>query len=333
MRLWWVAAALGVGLTGMAMVPMTLVASTVMTSGTTATSECAPAAPGDPTALHETDQRTNAKTIIETGWRLKIPERGLIVAIATAMQESTLHNLSWGDRDSVGLFQQRTPWGTFAERTNPAISAELFYTGGRGGQPGLLDIAGWESMPITRAAQAVQVSAFPDAYAKWEALARRVVEQVTGGECEPEKPDSPAGPCKGSTDLSNFPNGQIPNSALCPLPFAPGHQLRSDAANAAIKLNAAYKGRFGTPLCVTDSYRTLAEQVDVYRRKPGLAARPGTSNHGWGIAMDLCGGIQAFGTTQHLWMRANGPTFGWYLPEWARQAGSKPEPWHHEYNG
>ncbi len=67
--------------------------------------------------------------------------------------------------------------------------------------------------------------------------------------------------------------------------------------------------------------------------KPTLAAVPGTSNHGWGTAVDLCGGIQTFGSAQHVWMRQNAPLYGWYLPSWAQQTGSKPEPWHWEYGG
>jgi LAS superfamily LD-carboxypeptidase LdcB len=89
----------------------------------------------------------------------------------------------------------------------------------------------------------------------------------------------------------------------------------------------------GSPLCVTDSYRSYAEQVDVYQRKPGLAAVPGTSNHGWGQAVDFCGGIQTAGSAAYRWMEANAGRFGWVHPEWARPAGSKPEAWHWEFQG
>jgi murein DD-endopeptidase MepM/ murein hydrolase activator NlpD len=99
----------------------------------------------------------------------------------TAMQESTLRNLHYGDRDSLGLFQQRAAWATAAERTTPSTSATMFYTGGHGGQRGLFDIPGWPSMPLWAAAQAVQVSAFPTAYARWERLARTTVAALLGG--------------------------------------------------------------------------------------------------------------------------------------------------------
>ena len=103
-----------------------------------------------------------------------MPDYGIIIALATAMQESSLRNLNYGDRDSVGLFQQRTStgWGTIDEIMNPHHSAYLFYQGRSGYTRGLLDISGWQSMALTVAAQRVQISAYPNAYAKWETSAR-----------------------------------------------------------------------------------------------------------------------------------------------------------------
>jgi len=66
--------------------------------------------------------------------------------------------------------------------------------------------------------------------------------------------------------------------------------------------------------------------------RPHLAAVPGTSNHGWGIAVDLSGGINRFGTAEHQWMRRNAPYFGWILPSWAQERGSRPEAWHWEFH-
>jgi cell wall-associated NlpC family hydrolase len=142
---------------------------------------CRPTAvAGGRTLSLTTEQITNAGTIIATGRRLNIPSRGLVVALATALQESVLRNLSGGHLDSVGLFQQRDAWGTFAQRTDPATAATMFYTGGVAGQPGLLDIPDWRRMSVTDAAQAVQRSAFPFAYAKWEPLATSLVRSVMG---------------------------------------------------------------------------------------------------------------------------------------------------------
>jgi len=119
------------------------------------------------------EMRANAAVIVQVGRELGVSDYGIVIALATAMQESSLRNLSWGDLDSVGLFQQRpsSGWGTVEEITDPVQSAHLFYEGRAGFTRGLLDIAGWESMPLTEAAQRVQISAFPDAYAKWESSA------------------------------------------------------------------------------------------------------------------------------------------------------------------
>ncbi|MBA4247348.1 MAG: peptidoglycan-binding protein [Microbacterium sp.] len=134
-----------------------------------------PSAPpaGGPVTPMSAEMRANASTIVQVGRDLGVPEYGIVIALATAMQESSLRNISWGDRDSVGLFQQRpsSGWGTVADLMIPSHSAKLFYVGRSGYTRGLLDIRGWEGMTLTRAAQAVQISAYPDAYAKWETSA------------------------------------------------------------------------------------------------------------------------------------------------------------------
>lgn len=127
-------------------------------------------------------------------------------------------------------------------------------------------------------------------------------------------------------------NGFLSGAGLCPLSVGRGHRLRTDAALAFNTLNAAYQAQTGGPLCVTDSYRSFAEQVDVFTRKPGLAAVPGTSQHGWGLAVDFCGGIQTFGAPAHQWMKAHAEQFGWVHPPWAEPGGKRPEPWHWEYS-
>jgi len=132
------------------------------------------------------------------------------------------------------------------------------------------------------------------------------------------------------TAWSNYPNGLIPAAALCAL-SVPGHMLRADAALAYERLAAAYRQGLGRSLCLTDSYRSYEAQVRVYGEKPSLAAVPGTSNHGLGLAVDLCGGLQSFGTPDQAWMRANAGRYGWYHPSWAEPGGSRPEPWHWEY--
>jgi hypothetical protein len=160
---------------------------------------------------------------------------------------------------------------------------------------------------------------------------RRLVG-LPGGDRMPDGVTGPPGACQGG-DVSRYPNGNIPAAVLCPLESAPAHRLRADAAYAFDSLAAAYADAFGKRICITDSYRTLAAQVRLAAQKPNLAARPGRSNHGWATAVDLCGGIETFGSTQHRWMRDNAPLYGWYHPSWARQGGSRPEPWHWEFGG
>jgi N-acetylmuramoyl-L-alanine amidase len=167
-----------------------LTASSIIYTGRTLAvpgSSTAPAAPAAPTQIAlvgsvtvplSPTMATNARTIISVGRTLKVPDYGIVIALAAAAQESGLQNLSGGDRDSVGLFQQRPSagWGTVAQLTTPSYAAELFYGGpsnpNKGKTRGLLDIPGWQSMTVSAAAQAVQISAYPSAYAKWEASAR-----------------------------------------------------------------------------------------------------------------------------------------------------------------
>ena len=125
----------------------------------------------------------------------------------------------------------------------------------------------------------------------------------------------------GSPGWGGFLNGMIPTSELCPLASS-GQLLRCDAALAFDALASAYRDSFGTDLCITDSYRSFALQVTTFANKPGLAAVPGTSNHGWGLAVDLCGGIEGAGSPQHAWMQEHAPAFGWVHPDWA-----EPERW------
>jgi hypothetical protein len=120
------------------------------------------------------EQRNNAATIIGVAKGMGAPPRAWLVALATAMQESTLRNIDYGDRDSLGLFQQRPSqgWGAPAQVTDPVYSTTIFLDR-------LLAIPGWETLPVTVAAQAVQRSGFPDAYAKWEGLASQLVAQLS----------------------------------------------------------------------------------------------------------------------------------------------------------
>jgi hypothetical protein len=153
---------------------------------------------------------------------------------------------------------------------------------------------------------------------------------VPAAQCVPNL-GAPGGVMQASLSDEGLSNGALPPNMLAPLSWAPGHSLRPEAARAAEAMNAAYRSAFGVNISVTDSYRTLAGQRAVFADKPGLAAEPGTSEHGWGKALDLGGGVQTFGTPQHEWVVRNGPTFGWFHPEWAKDGNGREEPWHHEF--
>jgi len=141
-------------------------------AGTTAAVAAAPVVEG-----LDAEQVANAQLIVRVGREMGVPDRGITIALGTAMQESWLRNLDWGDRDSLGLFQQRpsSGWGTAAEVGDPTRSVRAFYGGPSDPNGtrtrGLLDISGWESMAYADAAQAVQISAYPERYAQWEAPA------------------------------------------------------------------------------------------------------------------------------------------------------------------
>lgn len=128
-----------------------------------------------------------------------------------------------------------------------------------------------------------------------------------------------------------FKNGQIPLSELSPVPWSPNHLVWGSTIPSLVAMNNAYRAEFGTDMVVTDGYRSLAGQINCRRAKGSMCADPGTSNHGWGLAIDWGGGINRFGTPQHNWMVRNAPQYGWVLPGWAQQSGSKPEAWHWEY--
>src|SRR5215203_1798102 len=121
---------------------------------------------GGRTATVSPEQAGNAATIAAVAEQRGLPARAVTIALAAAYQESDLHNLAHGDRDSIGLFQQRPSqgWGTPQQVRDPVHASTSFYTH-------LKTVSGWQSMTVAQAAQAVQASGFPDAYAKWEPLA------------------------------------------------------------------------------------------------------------------------------------------------------------------
>ena len=136
--------------------------------------EGVPAVPGHCTVAGlsmtlTTEQVANAATIAAVGRDRGLPERAIVIALATAQQESRLRNLDYGDRDSLGLFQQRpsSGWGTAGQVQDPVYAAGAFYDH-------LVTVPGWESGRLTEVAQTVQRSAFPEAYEQWGEMAQKL---------------------------------------------------------------------------------------------------------------------------------------------------------------
>lgn len=154
----------------------TLVVSRILaTSGPECTVPRPAATADDEPLTLDAVQLQHAATIDAVGLRRGLPERARVIAIATAWQESSLRNLDHGDRDSLGLFQQRHSqgWGTPEQVQDPVYAAGAFYDA-------LVKVAGWEDLPLTEAAQAVQRSGHPDAYAKWETDAQALAVELGG---------------------------------------------------------------------------------------------------------------------------------------------------------
>ena len=159
---------------------LVLIGALLVTGGFAVTRIIASATPactakiGTETYRIDREQAGNARTIAAVATNVGMPNHAVTVALAAVFQESKLHNISHGDRDSVGLFQQRPSqgWGDPGQLMNPQYAAEAFYRA-------LARVDGWESMSVTAAAQHVQRSAAPDAYAQWEPEARVIARILT----------------------------------------------------------------------------------------------------------------------------------------------------------
>ncbi|AWL37183.1 MULTISPECIES: C40 family peptidase [unclassified Streptomyces] len=172
------------------------------------------------------EQVPHAQTIVAAGLSLDVPTKGQIIALATAMQESRLRNLNYGDRDSLGLFQQRPSqgWGSAQQVRDPVYASEQFYKH-------LLKVDGWQQMTVTQAAQAVQKSGLPDAYAQWEnlatALQAAIAKTFPGGANDTDQATQPptlSTGCAPGQDGSGFgpiPEGRVPKGYTIPKDAAP----------------------------------------------------------------------------------------------------------------
>lgn len=156
---------------------------------------------------------------------------------------------------------------------------------------------------------------------------------------EPPKNDGPTFYTSTPSETGDGSNGRIPASQLSPLGWCQDSQgnqqwLRPAAAAALTALNEAFRAQFGENIAIDMTYRSYEDQVEMREAYGSIAARPGTSNHGTGLAFDTWEWqAYAFGSARYDWLVANGPAHGWVAPSWARQGGSNPEYWHFEYVG
>ena len=323
------------GFVAMLCVPLLLF--TVMALAIGGGEGCAPRSDGA-TVVHDGDV---ARTIMDVGLAVGASERVLLAAFEAALVESNMRNIDYGDRDSLGVFQQRPSagWGSPAQITDPVYAARAFFLGPRragavtGGnaEPGAVARDATFRGSAGELAQAVQRSAFPDRYDQREDDARALLERYAGGGPQITLASTASSPTavQGARAWGGYANGRIPASALASI--ATGHRLRPDAAAAWDALQQQATADLGRPIGVTDSYRSYEAQVAVRAAKGSLAATPGRSNHGWGLALDLVTG--GWDGTAMRWLEANAGRYGWVHPDWAQRDGSNPEHWHWEYVG
>ncbi|MFF8288014.1 hypothetical protein ACF068_02130 [Streptomyces sp. NPDC016309] len=205
---------------------------------------------GNNTYRFTPEQASNAATISAVGTTRGMPERAVTIALATALQESALRNIRYGDRDSLGLFQQRPSqgWGTERQILDPVFSAGKFYDH-------LADVPGYSRLPLTVAAQRVQRSGFPQAYAKHEPDAALLAAALTG---------------------------RSPASLTCTAGKGPAR------AGDPAKVRAELKRAFGGDAPAGGTARNIVVPVRTVAAGPagpeGAGAAPGGSRGGWELA-------------------------------------------------
>jgi hypothetical protein len=228
------------------------------------------------TVTLDAEQASNAAVITAVAVKRKLPARAATIALATALQESKLRNLTYGDRDSLGLFQQRPSqgWGTRAQVTDPVYASNAFYDV-------LVKIEGYRNLSVTKAAQKVQRSAFPSAYADHEADARVLASALSG--------NSPAA----------FTCVFSPTHAKAQQPGGSGLTARADllahAAERELGATVTASGAKGTSL-------------DLHLESgPGTPAADGWALAHWAVARGQAMQVIAVGTTDRSWSRTDRP--------------------------
>lgn len=159
-------------------------------------------------------------------------------------------------------------------------------------------------------------------------MAAPQVERVEAQAASREAERSPLPGCDPDAPVQGG-NGLLADHSLCEL-WQDGEELRPDAAMSLSALNDAFRAQFGRDMCLVASYRDLDTQYAVKAQLGYWAASPGTSNHGWGLAIDICK-QETSNSDIYSWLWANAPAYGWQNPAWAQVGGEKYEPWHWEY--
>lgn len=221
-------------------------------------------------------QADNAALLTAVSLRRQMPARAATIALATALQESQLINIDYGDRDSVGLFQQRTSqgWGTIEEIMDPVYSTNAFFDG-------LDKVAGYTELPVTEAAQAVQRSGFPDAYAQHEVRSRAWAAGLTG---------------------------QLTATVTCSLAAADPVAADDPAALAAARADLA--GRvvrdFGDLAITEQGPASIVVDASTLAPTPDDAGRLAWAIAQWAVASAHATGVESVAVAGQVWSRDGG---------------------------
>jgi hypothetical protein len=268
------------------------------------------------------EQLANAAAIVATGRELGVPDRGLWVALGTALQESGLRNLDYGDRDSLGLFQQRPSqgWGSPAEVRDPRYAATQFFTR-------LLAVPGWTEMPLWQAAQTVQRSAFPLAYAKWEQTAANILAATgadatvlaasASGACAPGTPGS----VQALIGAGSGCTADDPTTTGCVTPTTAYALAQAEAAFGGLLRGPVIRsaGCFASRPANPTSDHPLGKGCDLFPGASGQFARGAEVDNGWRAAEWFRTNADALGVDYviwqgRIWTTGSGDQGGWGRP-------------------